>query len=76
MILISDRTKSIIKKVLEAWVDLDTTIHTDEWKSYVLVIKELGFKGNFIVYHKLNFVDRNTGVYIQQIEAFWSVFKR
>ena len=76
MTLISDRTKSTIKNVLEPRVNLDTIIHTDEWKSYILMIKKLGFKGHFTVCHKFKFVDRNAGVHTKEIEAFWGVFKR
>lgn len=51
---------------------------TDMWGGYINLARILQEKQflNYTVNHSENFVDRFSGAYTQNIEGFWSLYKR
>ena len=52
-----------------------TTLHSDQWKAYLNISRDLGFRHQ-TVNHRENFVDPITGVHTQSIESYWNRQKK
>ena len=73
MLEVPDIKDKTLREVVDTWIDKRSTVYTDEWRAYNFALEEYD---HYKVCHKKNFVDPNTSVHTQQIEAFWSVYKR
>ena len=72
MVTIPDRKEETLKLVAETWIDKRSIVYSDEWKAYRGALVEFDHR---MVCHK-KFINPESEVHTQQIEAFWSVFKR
>lgn len=68
------RTKEVLNNIIQENVVPGTIIYTDEWAGYN-DLNNLGYVHS-TVNHSVNYVDPETGVNTQLIEATWSVAKR
>lgn len=70
---VKKRDKVTLHKIIQAEVNIGSTVHSDEWKAY----KGLGNVGyvHQSVNHSKNFVDPTTGAHTQLIERSWVELK-
>lgn len=68
------RSSQALNEIILNNVEKGSIIYTDGWAGYN-GLQELGFT-HFVVNHKRNFVNSETGVNTQKIEGTWSVMKR
>ena len=71
---VSDRSENTLIPLIQRWVAPGTTIHSDGWGAYN-DLSALGFD-HHQVNHSRNYVDPQTGVTTNYVEAFWSRIKR
>lgn len=73
--VVPDRSKETLMDKISQFVHEGTTIYTDFWKGYS--DEELGMLGMYHdkVNHSLHFVDPNTHVHTNTIEATWNAMK-
>lgn len=71
---VSDRSANTLIPLIQRWVVPGTTIHSDGWGAYN-DLSALGFD-HHQVNHSRNYVDPQTGVTTNHVEAFWSRIKR
>ena len=67
------RDENILISLIKKHVAVRSEIHTDCWKGYVNLEKH-GYVLK-TVNHSTNFVDPESGAYIQNIESSWSVLR-
>ena len=75
MEIVPDRKAETLLPIIRKVCKSGTIIHSDCWKAYLNIERDLGFSHN-TVKHKLYFVDPNSGVHTQNIESFWNKMKR
>ncbi|KAG0441041.1 hypothetical protein DMUE_1337, partial [Dictyocoela muelleri] len=66
---VASRNASTLMPIIERVIRNNTTIHTDEWKSY----NALSIHPEYIhrkITHKYHFVDPITGIHTQNVESF------
>ena len=73
-VVVENRTKETMMKVLSENVERGSTVYTDMWKSYTGVPAGIECKHG-AVYHSKFFKDHKTGVHINAIEGNWSGMK-
>jgi len=72
--LVDNRRAETLILIIQKYVVPGTTIYSDQWAAYAQL-------GNLVythmtLNHSENFVDPNTGVCTNSIEAYWSLVKR
>ncbi|KAG0421550.1 hypothetical protein DMUE_6283, partial [Dictyocoela muelleri] len=67
--IIQARDSNTLLPVIKSVVLPGSIIHTDEWASYNSLSQEQQYRHEKIT-HKFNFVDPETGVHTQSVEAF------
>ncbi|KAG0442318.1 hypothetical protein DMUE_0363 [Dictyocoela muelleri] len=67
--IIQTRYANTLLTVIKSFVFPGSIIHTDEWASYNSLYQEHQYRHEKNT-HKFNFVDPETGVHIQSVEAF------
>ena len=75
MKIVDKRDSKTLLPIIEEVVSPGSIIHSDQWRSYRKIYKELGFTHK-TVNHSLWFVDKKTGVHTQTIESYWNRQKR
>ncbi|KAJ8947712.1 hypothetical protein NQ318_001551 [Aromia moschata] len=68
------RDEQTLLALIKKHVAPNTEIHTDLWRGYIN-LENHGFK-HFTVNHSENFVDPETGAYIQNIETSWRALRQ
>ena len=76
MELVQSRDAATLLPIIQAHVQPNTTIHSDEWAAYRRVHQLPNVRRHQTVNHSLHFVDPRTGVHTQHIESYWSRVKR
>ncbi|XP_035224743.1 uncharacterized protein LOC118197352 [Stegodyphus dumicola] len=75
LVMVPNRSMSIILEAINENIEKGTTIYSDSWKSYCTEkLEEESFE-HFKVNHKYNFVDPETGTHTQKIERLWGSAK-
>ncbi|CAH8588855.1 unnamed protein product [Schistosoma intercalatum] len=70
---VRNRQANTIIPIIQEYVQLGTTIYTDDWRGY-RCLHRLGYVHHVVV-HKRHFVDPTTGVHTNNIGAMWSRLK-
>uniref|UniRef100_A0A0X3QA71 Putative transposase-like protein HI_1328.1 n=1 Tax=Schistocephalus solidus TaxID=70667 RepID=A0A0X3QA71_SCHSO len=71
---VNNRSGPALNTVITQWFAKESVVVTDEWKAYSRLPEE-GYK-HFTVNHSKNFVNPETGMHTNAIEAYWSRLKR
>ncbi|VDL94515.1 unnamed protein product [Schistocephalus solidus] len=71
---VNNRSWPAFKTAITKWVAKESVVVTDEWKAYSRLPEE-GYK-RLLVNHSKYFVNPQTGVHTNAIEAYWSRLKR
>ena len=71
MEIVSKRDSQTLLPIIQKVVRPGTTLHSDQWKAYLNISRDLGFRHQ-TVNHQENFVDPITGVHTQSIESYWN----
>ena len=74
MEIVESRNAHTLLPIIRKVVYPQTIVHSDQWKAYYNIEKELGLS-HYTVNHSLNFVDKTTGVHTQAIESYWNKIK-
>lgn len=72
--LVDDRSKETLLPIIQSWCLPGTIIVSDGWPAYNN-ISSLGFEHEVVI-HERYFVDPNTGVHTNNVEAYWQRCKR
>jgi len=72
--LVDNRRADTLIPIIQKYVIAGTTIYSDQWAAYAQ-LGNLGYT-HMTVDHSRNFVDPNTGVCTNSIQAYWSRVKR
>lgn len=77
---VEERNRKTLHEVISRRINPGSIICSDNWKAYgnlVELLPEMKFKGHKKVNHSKNFVNpEDPEAHTQNIEAFWSMFKR
>ena len=76
MKVIPDKTSLTLENLIKEHIECGTTVHTDQFSSYISFFSDNTDYNYGNVNHKYNFVDPITGVHTQNIENLWSQFKK
>ena len=74
MEIVESRNAHTLLPIIRKVVNLQTIVHSDQWKAYHNIEKELGLSYH-TVNHSINFVDKTTSVPTQAIESYWNKIK-
>ena len=74
--VVPNRTARVLGDLIIRHVLPGTTVHTDEYPSYLSFFRNHGEYEYGHVNHKYNFVNPETGAHTQSIENLWGQFKR
>lgn len=74
MEIVESRSATALLPIINRVVRPGTVIHSDQWKAYSNIQRDLGFE-HHTVNHSVCFVDPHTGVHTQAIESYWGRHK-
>lgn len=74
MEIVESRSAMTLLPIIEKVVRPGTVIHSDQWKAYSNIQRDLGLE-HHTVNHSVCFVDPHTGVHTQTIESYWGRHK-
>lgn len=75
---VEDRSAETLLPLIERWIEPGSEIHSDQWPAYI-GISNIPVEPRFIhrtVNHSQGFIDHETGVHTNNVEAYWSSIKR
>ena len=72
--LIDRRDAETLEPIIQSCIPPETTIYSDAWGAYG-GLRKLGYDHHVVV-HEHHFVDPETGVHTNNVEAFWQRCKR
>lgn len=75
MEIVAKRDAKTLLKIIKKVAKPGSIIHSDQWRAYTNIERELGFEHR-TVNHKLNFIDKISGVHTQTIESYWNKSKQ
>ncbi|KAI5152772.1 hypothetical protein ENBRE01_2992 [Enteropsectra breve] len=76
MQVVPDRKVVTIGPIIYSYVEIGSTVWTDEHATYLAFFKDNPDFHHETVNHKKNFVNPYTGAHAQNIENLWSQFKK